>query len=434
MLRKLISSERLKKFRPLFKSLDTFLYEVGDETRSGPSIRDSVDQKRWMILVVLALLPCTLMAVWNTGVQTLVFGSGNAALMSQYVTASGSLSGYFSFCAPYIWPIIGEGLLAFLPVLFISYLVGGIVEVIFAVVRGHEVSEGFLVSGILFALILPPTIPYWLVALGVASGIFLSKELFGGSGMNILNPALTCRCLLYFAYPTKMAGEIWVGTNPTTIRDSLFAMNQGVPPVDGVTQASPLGLFNIPFDVKRIHIDAIATFFTEKVRTLDVIKEQFLKWSQAVDPTAIWGDLTLAQIKEFVTAGRDVGGLGLSPESFTQAFRFVQLKFGSGVLTDGNFFLGNRIGSMGETSVLACLFGGLMLVYLGIGAWRTMVAMGIGGLVCAVIFEWASTHLGIDGGRGIPLSLTSPPTNTSSSAALPLALSSWRQTPSAPLT
>ncbi|GAB5411207.1 MAG: Na(+)-transporting NADH-quinone reductase subunit B [Chlamydiales bacterium] len=418
MLRKLFDyglkiSEKgqpLNRMRPLVTALDSFFYEVPDQTRTGPHIRDAIDLKRWMVIVVFALLPCTLMAIWNTGLQKMVYASGSLDFFESYVHASQTFSGYFQFGFAHMGKIVFHGLSAFLPVLIISYAVGGLWETLFAVVRRHEISEGFLVSGILFALILPPTIPYWMVAVGVSAGIILSKELFGGSGMNILNPALTCRCLLFFAYPTKMAGEIWVGTNPVKIKESIRAINTSLDlgPLDGISQVTPLGIFNVPFEVKRIHVDAIATQFTQKIGTWDLISLQFAKWSTAFAPGAELGMLNPTQLKNFITAKIESGGLGLATENFESAFQFAKLKFGSGLLTNGNFFFGNMLGSMGETSTLFILLGALLLLITRIGSWRSMLAMLIGALSLAYLFELASNLIGVNGGAWNPAKFDFP--------------------------
>ena len=228
-------AERFPWMKPLIGAADSFLFQTAGVTKHGPHIRDAIDLKRWMILVVLALLPCVIVAIWNSGVQSFVYSSGNYELMNAYLDASLSLKGYFKFASLHWIPILQGGLAAFLPLVLISYAVGGFWEGLFAAMRKHEIAEGFLVTGLLYPLILPPTIPYWMAALGISVGIVLSKELFGGTGMNILNPALTCRCFLYFAFPTAMTGEIWAGRNTEVVRSSLLKMNEQahLNPIDG---------------------------------------------------------------------------------------------------------------------------------------------------------------------------------------------------------
>ncbi len=403
----------LHKMRPLVSAVDTFLFEAPVNTKGPPHIRDAVDLKRWMVLVVIALSLCTVMAIWNTGVQKFVYESANFQLMNSYMAASGSFAGYFEFCfSEGRWAtILGDGLIAFLPVVFVSYLVGGLWEGFFAAVRGHEIAEGFLVTGILYALILPPTIPLWMVAVGVSFGVVVGKELFGGTGMNILNPALTARIFLFFAFPQKMTGPVWVGTNPTTVANSLKKMNAdaALPSWDGYTQASACAKFNVGNEIRRVHVDAIATNMVgTHVPTIDVIDTQFEKWNGVTDAGAELGSLSGEQMHDFVTAGIDAGGLGLPPDSYDAAYQFTTLREGIGTNSNWNLFFGNRIGSMGETSILFALLGAFLLIWTGIGSWRTMLAFGIGAYITALLFEWTSTTFGVDGGAWNPARFAFP--------------------------
>ncbi|MCH9614888.1 MAG: Na(+)-translocating NADH-quinone reductase subunit B [Chlamydiia bacterium] len=362
----------------LRQALTTFMREVPLKTKKGPHIRDGMDLKRLMILVVFALVPCVLMAIWNTGLQKFVYASGDSALMNDYLTAP-----YFEFAfrQGHFLEILKLGLYAFLPVMIVSYAIGGFWECLFASIRGHEISEGFLVSGILFALILPPTIPYWMVAVGVSLGIVIGKEVFGGSGMNILNPAMLCRCFLFFAFPTKMTGDVWVGTNPTVVRESLLAMD-----VDGVTQTTPLGILNMSSDIKRIHVDTLAFvngYSKDNQKTLEAALKKY-------DSTLTLSTLTPSETQAFVTAPFTQSGLGLSLDNFTTAGEFVKLKYGDAHYTNENFFFGNMLGSMGETSTFACLLGALLLIGVGIGSWRTMLAVALGAFCCALLFQYGS--------------------------------------------
>ncbi|CCB88352.1 NADH:ubiquinone reductase (Na(+)-transporting) subunit B [Simkania negevensis] len=389
----------LHRYRPLIEALDTFFYEAPIRTKRSPHIRDAIDLKRWMMIVVYALVPCILMAIWNSGVQKFIYESGNFSLMLDYLRASESFSTYISFCFSEgrCIPILKAGLIAFLPIMFISYAVGGFWEVLFAIIRRHEVSEGFLVTGILFALILPSTIPYWMVVIGVSAGVVIGKEIFGGTGMNILNPALVCRAFLFFAFPTKMTGPVWVGTNPTIIQESVVRMNEqsgNLNSPDGVSQSSALNFFNVSPAIKRIHVDAIGMHWGKEVRTQAIVEKQFRYFQKSQGLSADLQTLAEADLENFLTTPLKEGGLGLSPENYSDAVHFAQLRFSQKGLTDGNFFFGNRIGSMGETSILACLLGALLLLVTRIGSWRTMLAMGIGAYLCALLFEWGSLNLG----------------------------------------
>lgn len=398
----------LYKVRALVQAGDTFLYEPAINTRRAPHIRDAIDVKRWMLLVVVALIPCVLMAIWNTGIQKFVYASGNYKLMNEFLSSSQSFDAYFAFAAKenrYL-SIIQLGLMAVIPVVIISYIVGGLWEGIFACVRGHEISEGFLVTGILYALILPPTIPYWMVAVGVSAGVVLGKEVFGGSGMNIINPALACRAFLFFTFPGKMSGDVWVGTNPTEIRQSLLKMNQDAhtTSLDGYSQATPLARFNINPEIKRIHVDAIATNnLGSNVSTYDAIQPQFEKWnSLGGNHQAVLGKMPEEQLREFVTGPLNEGGLGLSSGYYEDAYHFSSLNYGVGNDNDWGFFFGNKLGCMGETSGFACVLGALFLIYTGIASWRTMAAMGLGAYLTALCFQLGSTYLGSDGGAWTP--------------------------------
>ena len=393
----------LHRLRPLVEAGDTFLYEAPINTTRGTHIRDAIDVKRWMMIVVIALLPCILWSIWNTGLMSFVYGSGNAKLMSEYLTNTLSFDGYIDFALKdnrYL-TIIQLGLTAILPLIFISYAVGGIWEAIFACLRGHEISEGFLVTGILYVLILPPTIPYWMAAVGVSAGVVLGKEVFGGSGMNIVNPALACRAFLFFTFPGKMSGDVWVGTNPTAIRQSLIKMNQEAHTnvLDGFSQATELAKFNVKQEIKRIHVDAIASNnLGSEVDTYPAIQKYFDKWNALGDHHATLGQLTQEQMRSFVTSPLAEGGLGLSSGYYEDAYHFTSLNYGLGHNNDWSFFFGDKLGSIGETSVLACLLGAIYLIYTGVGSWRTMLGMGIGAYLTALLFEFFSTHFGAEGG------------------------------------
>ncbi len=394
----------LHKIKPLITAGDTFMYEAPLNTTRGPHIRDAIDVKRWMVIVVFALLPCILFAFWNTGLQSIVYSSGDYQLMNEFLAAGNSFDQYIDFATKdNRWmSILSEGIRIVLPIIIVSYAVGGLWEALFACVRGHEISEGFLVSGILYALILPPTIPLWMVAVGVSMGIVLSKEIFGGSGMNIVNPALACRCFLFFTFPGRMSGSVWVGSSLPTVRESLVKMNKdaGTGPVDGYTQATKMADFNISPEIKRIHVDAIASNnLGSEVGSFSTIEKYFGKWNEAGSHGATLGELTGEQMQSFVTTPIAEGGLGLSSGSYVDAYHFSSLNYGLGYNNnDWGFFLGNKLGCLGETSGLFILFGALFLIWTGVGSWRTMVAMGLGAFVTALCFNLGSTYLAQDHG------------------------------------
>jgi len=217
MLRRLLDAQAhrfekggpLERLYPLYEVTDTFLYTPGKVTRAASHVRDALDMKRMMILVVLALVPCVYMAMYNTGLQAhRAIEAGAAPLATWQTDAMGALG--LAFSSTDVWASIAHGALYFLPVLLVTFAVGGAWETLFAIVRRHDVNEGFLVTGMLFPLILPATIPLWQVALGISFGVVLGKEVFGGTGMNILNPALTARVFLFFAYPAQISGDrVW---------------------------------------------------------------------------------------------------------------------------------------------------------------------------------------------------------------------------------
>lgn len=421
MLRKLLDyqlsltaqGKPLHRLKALVQAGDTFLFEAPINTSQAPHIRDAIDLKRWMMVVVFALFPCIFAAVWNTGLQSFVYSSGDYRLMNEYLLSTASISSYLDFAAKdnrYL-AILAEGLSIFLPLTLLVYAVGGFWEALFASVRGHEISEGFLVTGILYVLIMPPTIPYWMAAVGISAGVILAKEVFGGSGMNIVNPALAARCFLFFTFPGRMSGEVWVGKNPVEVRGSLLKMNQAAQtgPLDGYTQATKLSQYNVPFEVKRAHVDAIATNdLRETISSYPLIQRQFEHWNEIGTHHATLGELSQEQMRQFVTAPLNEGGLGLSSGYYADAYHFSALNYGIGHNSDFGFFFGDKLGSMGETSILAVLIGAIALISTGVGSWRTMVAMLAGAFLTATCFEYGAKFFGVDGGAWAPAQFAFP--------------------------
>jgi Na+-transporting NADH:ubiquinone oxidoreductase subunit B len=207
----------------LYEAADTIFYTPGHVTKTASHVRDMVDLKRMMILVWMCTFPAVFAGMYNIGLQA------NEAMAAMGLTEAegwrgaiiGSLAGHDPSS---IWDNIIYGATYWVPIYAVTFVVGGFWEVLFAMKRGHEVNEGFFVTSILFSLILPPTIPLWEVALGISFGVVIGKEVFGGTGKNFLNPALTGRAFLFFAYPAQMSGDaIWTA-------------------VDGFSGATPLGL------------------------------------------------------------------------------------------------------------------------------------------------------------------------------------------------
>jgi Na+-transporting NADH:ubiquinone oxidoreductase subunit B len=196
---------RLRAFYPLYEAIDTFAFSPGHVTTGSVHVRDGLDLKRMMGIVVAALLPTVVMACYNVGLQAHRAIAAGAQPLDAWQTRAFQALG-FGFTLDPLACLV-HGALFLLPVMAVTFAAGGTVEVLFAVVRKHEVNEGFFVTGFLLPLTLPPTIPLWQVALGTAVGILIGKEVFGGTGMNVLNPALTCRALLFFAYPAEISGD-----------------------------------------------------------------------------------------------------------------------------------------------------------------------------------------------------------------------------------
>ena len=284
---------RYERFHALYEMVDTLFYSPPDVTRHAPHVRDAIDLKRVMITVVFAVMPALIVGMWNTGYQ------GNMALASMGLediggwraTALGLLGAGYDPNS--LYDCIMQGFVFFLPIYVVTMAAGGFWEVLFAAVRNHEVNEGFFVTSMLYALILPANIPLWQVAVGISFGVVVGKEVFGGTGKNFLNPALVGRAFLYFAYPAQISGDaVW-----TT--------------VDGYSGATALGISAI---------DGLAG-----------IADSGITWMQA--------------------------------------------------------FLGQVPGSIGETSTIACLIGGAMLIYTGIASWRIIVAVFLGLIIPSLMFS-----------------------------------------------
>ncbi|MFN3986448.1 MAG: NADH:ubiquinone reductase (Na(+)-transporting) subunit B [Rhodocyclaceae bacterium] len=233
---------RFEKYYSVYEMVDTFLYSPNHSTRTAPHVRDTIDLKRMMSYVVVALIPCILWSWFNSGYQA------NLALAELGASADNWRGGLLSmlgigFNPGNVFANMAHGFLLFLPIYLVTLIAGGLWEVLFATVRNHEVNEGFLVTSMLYTLTLPPDMPLWMVAIGISFGVVIGKEVFGGTGKNFLNPALTGRAFLYFAYPAEISGDqVWVA-------------------VDGFSHATPLGL--------------------GEVGGMAAIAESGLSWSQA---------------------------------------------------------------------------------------------------------------------------------------------------------
>ncbi|GGZ82146.1 NADH:ubiquinone reductase (Na(+)-transporting) subunit B [Algibacter mikhailovii] len=280
-----------KKWLPAFSAIHTFLFLPDEVTHGGTHIKAADDLKRTMNTVIMAMVPCLIFGMFNAGYQHhIALGEIQAAT-----------AGFFS---PEFWSMDNffVGFWKILPLVIISYGVGLGIEFIFAIIKGHEVEEGYLVTGMLVPLIVPVDIPLWMLAVAVVFGVVIGKEVFGGTGMNILNPALTIRAFLFFAYPTWMSGDkVWV--HGAVERDQAIAAGENLDAISGET---------------------------------------------------ILG--TLAQGKEVAYSAADM-------------------------------FLGFIPGSVGETSVLLIVLGGLFLIFSKIGSWRIMLSSVLGAVVMGLIFN-----------------------------------------------
>ncbi|MDP4652021.1 MAG: NADH:ubiquinone reductase (Na(+)-transporting) subunit B [Haliea sp.] len=281
---------RFKQWYPLYEAVDTIFYSPSSVTRSTAHVRDGVDLKRIMITVWFATFPAIFYGMYNLGFQA---NDILATTGGQVEGWRGSLIAMFGgYDASNLWHCLFYGSLYFLPIYATTFIVGGFWEVLFAMKRGHEVNEGFFVTSILFALICPPDVPLWQVALGISFGVVIGKEVFGGTGKNFLNPALTGRAFLYFAYPAQMSGDaVWTA-------------------VDGYTGATPLSI--------------VAS------SGMSALQEQ-MTWAQA--------------------------------------------------------FIGNMHGSIGETSTLAILLGGAVLLIMRIASWRIVAGVFLGMVALSGLFN-----------------------------------------------
>ena len=280
-----------EKLYPLFEAIDTFLYKPKSTTKNSSHVRDNIDLKRVMITVWLATFPAMFFGMWNIGFQanSIMADIGMTSQDGIRGAIIGFIAGYDDTC---VWDNMIHGAAYFLPIYITAFVVGITWEIIFATVRKHEVNEGFFVTSILFSLSCPPDLPLWMVAIGISFGIVIGKEIFGGTGKNFLNPALTGRAFLYFAYPAYMSGDaVWTA-------------------VDGYSGATMLSL-----------------------------------------------------------AASE--GLPNASEAYTWMESFI----------------GTIPGSIGETSTLAILLGGFVLLYMKIASWRIVAGILLGSMVLSELFN-----------------------------------------------
>ena len=236
---------KLHAFRSVFDGFETFLYVPNTTSRSGVSIHDAIDSKRIMSMVVIALMPALLFGMYNIGYQNMVAAGEDVA-------STGHVSLFL------------YGFFAVLPKILVSYIVGLGIEFAWAQWKGEEIQEGYLVSGILIPMIVPVNCPLWMLAIACAFAVVIGKEIFGGTGMNIFNPALLARAFLFFSYPTKMSGDTaWVST------DRIIGLGYELP--DGFTAATPLAQAGMGGDVTASVADMVVGLIPGSIGETSVI-------------------------------------------------------------------------------------------------------------------------------------------------------------------
>ncbi|MEM6469871.1 MAG: NADH:ubiquinone reductase (Na(+)-transporting) subunit B [Planctomycetota bacterium] len=243
----------LKFAYPMYEALDTFLYTPGEVTHGQTHVRDNIDLKRMMITVVMALVPATLFGMWNVGYKANSAIQQAAAAGEKYVgdwhyTIHNALG--FTNDPGSIADCFVLGAIFFLPIYAVCMFVGGHIELVFSVLRGHEINEGFLVTGLLFPLTLPASIPLWQVAVGIAFGVVVAKEVFGGTGRNFLNVALTSRAFLYFAHAGQISGDkVWTAVDGYSGATALGQMAVATPDPTGETNAALTSLQSVNYAI-----------------------------------------------------------------------------------------------------------------------------------------------------------------------------------------
>jgi len=232
---------KLERWYPAFEMVDTFIYTPLEKTHGKTHVRDGIELKRIMTTVVIALLPCILMAFYNTGLQANIAITNSGANPEGWRYAIMEMLGA-GFDPASIYNNFIHGAMYFLPLYIATMIVGGTWELVFAIVRKHEIGEAFLVTSLLYPLILPPTVPVWQAMVALSIGLVFGKELFGGTGRNLVNPALFSRAILFFSYPAAATGDtIWIA-------------------LDGFSQATPLGGQAIGLEMNVTFLDAFLGF------------------------------------------------------------------------------------------------------------------------------------------------------------------------------
>jgi Na+-transporting NADH:ubiquinone oxidoreductase subunit B len=318
---------KYEKWFPLFDGFATFLFTPKHTTKNGVHIRDAVDLKRTMNTVIQAMIPCLLFGIWNTGFQ--------------HYRALDLLE-EFGFLDQVLF-----GAIKVLPIVIVSYAIGLGVEFGFCIAKGHPIEEGFLVSGMLIPLIVPADTPLWMVAVATAFSVVFVKEVFGGTGMNILNPALTARAFLFFAYPKQLSGDkAWV--------------NMDLPDGYSYAQNGSVVLNELGQKVGYVDATAGATQLSRFNASIGAMKDKAEELGEAV---------------------------GAGKQAFESGLVRLSEKFD---LLDA--FMGIVPGSIGETSVIAILIGAGLLLHTGVASWKIMASGVFGAVFMTLIFNTAGVN------------------------------------------
>ncbi len=311
-----------EKYHAVFEAHETLLFTPKTTTKStGVQVRDAVDMKRFMMTVVIAMIPCLIFGMFNTGYQHyLAMGKGVEFLSLEA----------FLFGAQKVLPIVA-----------VSYAVGLGIEFVFGTINRHPINEGFLVTGMLIPLVLPATIPLWMLALAVAFAVVLGKEVFGGTGMNIFNVALTARAFLYFAYPTYMSGDVWT-----------YLPQEKAEIVAGYSGATPLSII------------------AEASNKASASKDLIIEAVQRADR------FPSTENSALVAQAKEISATLNSGTSVVDSF--AHSGYGDGFYEIYNMFMGFIPGAIGETSVLMCLLGAFLLIFTGVGSWKIIISVFAG--------------------------------------------------------
>tara|TARA_Y100001968_G_scaffold281731_1_gene279135 strand:- start:284 stop:1510 length:1227 start_codon:yes stop_codon:yes gene_type:complete len=340
---------KLHTLYPAYDAFETFLFVPNHTSQSGTHIKDSVDLKRTMVIVIIALLPCLLFGMWNTGYQY------NSQLMM-------GMDGYkelYSFLDHFMF-----GFWKVIPLVIVSYVVGLSVEFAFAVNRKHQVNEGYLVTGMLIPLIMPIDVPLWMLALSVIFAVVIGKEVFGGTGMNILNPALTARAFIFFAYPTKMSGDkVWV---------------HGADKIDAVSGETALGQLATLTNVNPLNPDIINSYSLFSSDGLYSLSNSFV----GIVPGSIGETSVIAiLIGAFILLFTGVGSLRIMASMFvgglSMAYVFNQ------VAPETNLFM--SLPAIHQLCIGGFLFGMVFMATDPVSAAQTNKGKIIYGFLCGVL-------------------------------------------------